>query len=313
MRSAQDRWLRSVLAGCTLDDFLISPGWGKAKSRKGISLASVFSTNIKLNLPIVSANMDTITGARMAIAMAREGGMGIIHRYLSIEDQCEKVREVKRHESLVIEEPYSISPYATISEARMLMNRNKVGGLVVVDLEGRFVGLLSSRDVRFADENQIIAERMKPVDQLIVARPDITLKEAKKLLDKHRLEKLPLVEDNFKLRGLITSKDIENLERYPLANKDASGRLVVGASIGAVGDYLERAAELIKADVDVIVIDIANFQSDIGKEAVIQFRKKFPDTELVVGNLVIPEAVKVYQRLGVNGIKVGLGSGSACT
>ena len=193
------------------------------------------------------------------------------------------------------------------------MAKNKVGCLVVLDGKGRLVGLLSSRDVRFADPARFVSERMKPREKLITAKPDITLNEAKKILDENRFEKLPLVDEESKLLGLITSKDIENLEKYPLANKDANGQLIVGAAIGAIGDYLERAAELIKAGADVIVIDIANFQSDLGMEAAKSFRAKFPDEELVIGNIVLPMAVKIYQDLGVNGIKIGLGPGSACT
>ena len=306
-------WLAKTVRGSTFDDFLNLPGWGVAESRSDISLASRFSANVKLNIPIVSANMDTITGARMAVAVAKQGGLGIVHRYLNIEDQRKKVEEVKRQEGFVIGNPYSISLDTTISEARMVMGKNKVGSLVVTDENGKLAGLLSSRDVRFADNSQKVCERMKPADQLVTACPNITLAEGKELLDRYRLEKLPLIEDGFNLRGLITSKDIENLEKFPLANKDANGRLIVGAAIGATGDYLERATELIKADVDVIVIDIANAQSAVGERAVQEFRKKFPDFELVVGNIVLLEAVRRYQMLGVNGLKVGLGPGSACT
>jgi len=311
--SKRDRWLRSVLKGCTFDDFLNPPGWGKAKTRKTISLAGRFSRNVKLNIPIVSANMDTITRARMAVAMAREGGIGIIERYLSIEEQCEKVREVKREESYVISQPHGISKDSTVAQAKELMARNRVGSLVVLNGSGKLLGLLSSRDIRFAKESDVVGKRMTPLARLVTAKPDTALSAAKKLLDENRLEKLPLIDDDSVLVGLITSKDIENLARFPLANKDSHGRLVVGAAIGAVGDFLERSSELVKAGVDVLVMDIANFQSDLGKEAVKKFRRKFPDTELVVGNVVLPEAVEVYQRLGVNGVKVGLGPGSACT
>lgn len=313
MKSERDRWLRSTLRGSTFDDFLNPPGWGKVKTRKGISLATKFSQNVGLNVPIVSANMDTITRARMAVAMAKEGGIGVIERYLSIEEQHGKVEEVKRKESHIILQPHSISRANTIAQAEELMARNKVGCLVVLNESGKLLGLLSSRDVRFARHNDLVADRMTPANRLVTASPHTTLNGAKKLLDKNRLEKLPLIDEKFKLLGLITAKDIENLDKYPLANKDSSGRLVVGAAVGAVGDFLERTSELVKAGADVVIMDIANFQSDLGKEAVKKFRKKFPDTELVIGNVVLPEAVEIYQRLGVNGIKVGLGPGSACT
>ena len=311
MRTLEHGWLKQLLWGCTFDDFLIAPGWGVATSRKDISLVSKFSQNIPLNIPLVSANMDTITGARMAIAVAKKGGIGIIHRYLSNDDQCQKVEEVKREENFIIEKPYSTSPDVTIGEARNIMEKNKVGGLVVVDENGRLVGILTNRDLRFCQDSESVNGRMtaKPV----TAQPDVSLSEVKVLMDKFRLEKLPLIDKEHKLMGLITSRDIENLEKYPLANKDSKGQLLVGAAIGATGDYLERTAELIKAGVDVIVLDIANAQSNVAKNAVIDFRKKFPDVELVVGNIVLPEAVQVFEQLGVNGFKVGLGPGSACT
>ncbi|HLC70580.1 MAG TPA: IMP dehydrogenase, partial [Candidatus Nanoarchaeia archaeon] len=311
MRSLEHDWLKQLLWGCTFDDFLISPGWGVAESRKDISLVSKFSQNIPLNIPLVSANMDTITGARMAIAVAKKGGIGIIHRYLSIDDQRQKVEEVKREENFIIEKPYSTSINVTIGEARNIMERNKVGGLVVVDDEGRLLGVLTNKDLRFCNDSDAVGGRMSP--KPITGSPGISLSEAKMLLDKFRMEKLPIIDKDRKLKGLITSRDIENLEKYPLANKDSKGQLLVGAAIGATGDYLERTAELIKAGADVIVLDIANAQSDVAKNAVVNFRKKFPGVELVVGNIVLPEAVQIFEQLGVNGFKVGLGPGSACT
>ncbi len=313
MRSDYYKWLTDYARGKTFDDFLISPGREKEKTRKGISLATNFSENIKINIPLVSSNMDTVTGARMAIVLAKKGGIGVIHRYLSIDDQCEKIREVKRKEGHIIAQPHGISKNSTINQAKLIMAKNKVGSLVVIDEEGRLLGLLSPRDVRFAGENQLVSERMTPAKKLIVVDAKTNIAKAKDIIDKNRLEKLPLVSNDFKLVGLITAKDIENLEKYPLANKDSRGQLIVGAAIGAVGDYLERTAELIKAGADVIVMDIANFQSNVGKEAVQNFRKKFPSIELMIGNVVLPEAVSIYQKLGVNGIKIGLGPGSACT
>jgi len=314
VRSIERDWLRRALWGCTFDDFLIAPGWGIAKSRKEISLASKFSHNIRLKIPIVSANMDTITGARMAIAIAKEGGLGIIHRYLSIADQVSKVEEVKREENFIIEKPYSIFAHQTINEARKLMAKNKVGGLMVVNDSGKLVGILTNRDIRYCAETELVSSRMTSPPELLTAKlAEISLEKAKALMDQHCLEKLPLVDADFNLKGLITSKDIENMEKYPLANKDTNGQLIVGAAIGATGDYIERTAELIKANVDVIVLDIANAQSDVGLAAVVNFRKNFPSMELVVGNIVIPEAIAVFMRQDVNGFKVGLGPGSACT
>jgi IMP dehydrogenase len=316
MRTVENDYLDNMLRGCSFDDFLIAPGWGVATSRKDISLVSKFSENISLNIPLVSANMDTITGARMAITIAKKGGIGIIHRYLSIEDQCQKVEEVKREENFVIEKPYSTFPNATVREARNIMDKNKVGGLVVVDVLGGLVGILTDRDIRYASEDEFVEERMTKPPKLITARfsgAPISIEKAKQLMDFHRLEKLPLVDEKFKLKGLITSKDIQNLEDFPFANKDKNGQLLVGAAIGATGDYIERSANLITSGVDVIVLDIANAQSNIAERAVVEFRKKFPDMELVVGNIVLPKAVNVFEQLGANGFKVGLGPGSACT
>ncbi len=314
MKSVQNDWLLNELRGYAFDDFLNPPGWGTAKSRKGLDLRTKFSEHVNLNIPLVSANMDTATGARMAIAQAKQGGIGIIHRYLSIEDHCQKVREVKREENFVIEQPYSIFADQTIEEARNIMVKNKVGGLMVVDGSNKLVGILTSRDVKHCSGTELIKKRMTSIPRLITARiTDVSLEKAKALMDECRLEKLPLVDEDYELKGLITAKDIENLEKYPLANKDCNGQLIVGAAIGATGDYLERAEELIKAGVDVIVIDIANAQSDIGLDATRAFRKKFPGMELVVGNIAVGMAVSKYKDLNVNGFKVGLGPGSACT
>lgn len=314
MKSLKDPWLLRELRGCAFDDFLSPPGWGKVKSRKGLDLRTKFSEHVSLNIPLVSANMDTVTGARMAIAQAKEGGIGIIHRYLSIEDQCQKISEVKREENFVIQKPYSVGPTATIQEAERIMIKNNVGSLVVLNESGVLAGILTSRDIRFCSDKSIsVSERMNGRGALITASTDTSLEEAKKILDKNRLEKLPLVDMEGCLAGLITSTDIENLEKYPLANKDSNGQLVVGAAIGAAGDYIERAGELIRAGVDVVVLDIANAQSDIGLDAVWAFRKRFSDMELVVGNIAIGSAVSKYWNLNVNGFKVGLGPGSACT
>jgi IMP dehydrogenase len=203
---------------------------------------------------------------------------------------------------------------STIREAERIMRKNNVGSLVVLNEEGVLVGILTSRDIRFCnDEDMLVSQRMNGRGSLITAPMDTQIREAKKILDDNRLEKLPLVDDQGHLVGLITSKDIKNLEKYPLANKDDNGQLIVGAAIGATGDYLERAGELIKAGVDVIVIDIANAQSDIGLNATQAFRGCFPKMELVVGNIAIGTAISRYQGWGVNGFKVGLGPGSACT
>lgn len=315
MKSSQDSWLSSELKGHAFDDFLNPPGWGTAKSRKGLDLSTKFSQHINLNIPLVSANMDTVTGARMAIALAKQGGIGIVHRYLSIEDHCQKVKEVKREENFIISKPYSVQSTSTVLEAERIMTKNNVGSLVVLNDNGIMEGILTSRDIRFCSkkDEEMVVYRMNGRGALITSHSDTKFEEAREILDKNRLEKLPLVDDRGHLVGLITSKDIENLEKYPFANKDQNGQLVVGAAIGATGDYLERAGELIKAGVDVIVLDIANSQSDVGLDAATNFRKRFSKTELVIGNIAIGMAISEYQDLNVNGFKVGLGPGSACT
>ena len=316
MKSRQDAWLLKVLDGCTFDDFGNREGRGVAESRKQIlaRLQTKFSTNLNLNIPLVSANMDTITRARMAIAHAKKGGIGIIDRFMTIEDQSEKVAEVKREENFVIEKPYHISIIASVGEARNLMRKNKVGGLVVLNEDGKLLGILTSRDIRFCGDNDPVGIRMTSNlnDRLITAKVGISMVDAKKLLDENRLEKLPLVDEDFRLRGLITSQDLENLEKYPLANKDNKGQLIVGAAIGVTGDYIERAQELLKVGVDVLVIDIAHGYSAQGERALRACRKRFPKAELVVGNVASGESVNRLQSLGANGIKVGIGPGSAC-
>lgn len=316
MAKNKDKWLLKMLKGATFDDFLIRPGWGTAQTRKGISLRTRFSQNVSLNIPLVSANMDTVTGARMAIAMARAGGIGIVHRYLSIEEQCRRVVEVKRAESYIIREPYHIFPNATVEDAVQLMNKHKVGGLMVVTpIDEKLVveGIITERDVKFCTNTVMVSERMTAFEKLVFIDPDTDFENARKVMDKNRLEKLPIIDKDRVLVGLVTAKDIESFETHPLANKDDEGRLIVGAAVGATGDYIERASELIKAGSDVIVMDIANFQSDVGLSAAYNFRNLFPETEIVVGNVVLPSAVEKYQYIGITGIKVGLGPGSACT
>jgi IMP dehydrogenase len=272
----------------------------------------MFSEHIKLNIPLVSANMDTVTGARMAIALAKHGGIGVIHRYLTIEEQAEKILNVKREEGFILSNPHSVSPDDTIGQARLIIEKNNVGSLVVIDSSGNFCGMLTTRDVRFCRDTMTVYGRMTPLDKLVTASPGTSLEKAKKLLDGHRLEKLPLVKRG-KLFGLITARDIDNLEKYPLANKDIKGQLVVAAAVGATGDFIERSSELLKAGADAIVIDIANGQSIVMEKAVRAFRKHFPSAELVCGNVVLPSYVRELESMGVNGIKIGLGPGRACT
>ncbi len=313
MRALEHDWLSKILWGCTFDDFGVLPKKGVVRSRKEISLNTKFSTNIPLNIPLASANMETITRARMAIKHAKEGGIGIIERFMTISDQYEKVEEVKREENYIIPQPYSISQEATIGEARMIMEKNKISGLVIVDDIGRLAGILTSRDVKYCSEVCLVKDRMTRAPEIITALvSEISPANARKLMDENRIEKLPIVDEDFKLKGLITSFDLDNFEKYPLANKDKNGQLIVGAAIGVTGDYLERAEELLRAGADVLVIDIAHGHSENGIEALTACRNKFPDVELVIGNVATPEAVEELQSRGANGIKVGIGPGSVC-
>ncbi len=310
--------LAAVVRGCTFDDFLFAPRFSVLERRdpRAIDLSARFSEHLTLKVPIVSANMDTITRSAMAVVLAEEGGLGVIDRGFRGGDIAAQVREVeivKRTQHGVIPDPYTILPGETLTTASRTMQRSGVGTLVVVDETRKLKGLLTARDVRFVAGQQRVSERMTPLDRLAVHTGTISLDRAEQVMVERKVKKLPLVDDSGVLIGLITAKDIIEQKRLPLATRDAQGRLRVGAAIGAKGDYLERAAELIKAGVDVLVIDIAHGHSIVMAKALEAFRARFGDFELVAGNVATAAGAQYLLERGVNGIKVGIGPGGGCT
>jgi IMP dehydrogenase len=310
--------LLDLVRGCTFDDFLLAPQWSVLERRDpaAIDLTSRLSTHIELKRPIVSANMDTVTRAPMAVVLAEEGGIGIIDRGFragQIEPQVREAEIVKRTQHGVIAAPYTVRPDARLDEAVALMERSGVRTLVVVDGARRLAGLLTERDIRFVSGAARVSDRMTPRDRLVVHEGPIAVDEAERLMVARKIKKLPLVNADGTLLGLITARDILKQRRQPFATRDAQGRLRVGAAIGAKGDYLERAAELIRAEVDVIVIDIAHGHSVVMANAIEQFRKRFGDVELIAGNVGTGEGARFLAERGVHGIKVGVGPGGGCT
>ncbi|MBY0495339.1 MAG: IMP dehydrogenase [Cyanobacteria bacterium] len=311
--------LANLVRGATFDDFLLRPHYSVIARRDPsvIDLSCRFSTNITLQRPLVSANMDTVTRAPMAIVQAEEGGLGIIDRGFrngDIEPQVREVAKVKRMQHIIIRDPYSVTPETPLADAVALMRRRRAGTLVVVDGDRRLKGLLTERDVRFVNTKAgNVASRMTPFDALVTGQGELTLQVAEQMMVQRKIKKLPLVDKNGALIGLITAKDIHRQERLPFATRDSHGRLRVGAAIGATGDFIERAAELVKAHVDVIVIDIAHGHSVVMAKAIDTFRKSFPDVELVAGNVATADGVKFLAERGVNAIKVGIGPGGGCT
>jgi IMP dehydrogenase len=310
--------LLAAVRGCTFDDFLFSPRFSVLERRdpKTIDLSARFSEHVTLKHPIVSANMDTITRSAMAIVQAEEGGLGVIDRGFRGGDIAAQVREVeivKRTQHGVIPDPYTVSPTDSLAEATRKMQKSGVGTLVVVDGSRKLKGLLTARDARFVAGQKRVSDRMTPFEKLVVHAGPVSLEEAEQIMVDRKIKKLPLVDRDGVLLGLITAKDIIEQKRLPLATRDAQGRLRVGAAIGAKGDYLERAADLIKAGVDVLVIDIAHGHSIVMAKALEAFRGRFGDFELVAGNVATAEGAKYLAERGVNGIKVGIGPGGGCT
>jgi len=310
--------LLDLVRGCTFDDFLFTPQYSVIERRdpSGIDLSSPLSRNLTLKRPIVSANMDTITRAEMAIAVAEEGGIGIIDRGFrtgDIEPQVREVERVKRRQHGIIGDPYTVRPDASLTEASEMMNRTGVGTLVVVDEARRVVGLLTTRDLRFSSNDGRVRDRMTPREDLIVREGVIDSGEAEAVMRASKIKKLPLIDAGGRLLALVTAKDLIKQKQAPAATRDAHGRLRVGAAIGAKGDYLERAAELRRAGADVIVIDIAHGHSVVMARAVEAFRRQFGDAELIAGNVATAEGVTFLVDRGVDGIKVGIGPGGGCT
>ncbi len=297
--------------GLTFDDVLLVPQQSDFLPRE-VDLSTRLTKKIKLNIPLMSSAMDTVTESRMAIAVAREGGIGIIHKNMTIEEQAGEVDKVKRSEHGVIVDPFSLSPENTLSDAENLMGRYKISGVPITE-NGKLVGILTNRDLKFeTDYNKKIKESMTK-ENLITAPEGTTLKEAKEILRKGKIEKLPIVDDNYMLKGLITIKDIEKAVRYPNSARDDNGRLLVGAALGVTDDVLERAAALVAAKVDVVVLDSAHGHSANIANCVRQIKAKFPDLQLIAGNIATGEAAQFLIDAGADCVKVGIGPGSICT
>lgn len=296
--------------GVTYDDVLLVPAKSQVLPREA-NVRTRLSRHIELNIPILSAAMDTVTESEMAIALAREGGIGIVHKNLPIEQQAHEVDRVKRSESGMIRDPITLSPESTVSQALGLMRKYSISGIPIVQHES-LIGILTNRDLRFEPNLDLVVSKVMTNGSLITAPVGTTLEEAEVILQKHRIEKLPVVDKNGKLKGLITFKDIQKKKRYPNACKDKLGRLRVGAAVGVTSDTLERVAALVEVGVDVIVVDTAHGHSQGVLDMVRKIRSKF-EVELIVGNVGTGEAAKDLIKLGADAIKVGIGPGSICT
>ncbi len=300
--------------GLTFDDVLLVPRRSGATSRRQIETRTRLTRQIEMAIPIVSANMDAVTESEMAIAVARAGGIGIIHRFLPIDRQVAEVRRVKRAESVVLTRPYTFGPERTVREALEFMEEHGSAGLLIVDGGGELLGLVTARDVVFEDNlDRPLTAVMTPRERLVTASMGITPEEARQVLHRHRVEKLPLVNGDGRLAGLITSRDILNRMKYPQATKDADGRLRVGAAVGIRGDYLERAAALVDEDVDVLVLDVAHGHTEATLRALERLRATHPNVSMVAGNVATAEGTRDLIDRGADAVKVGVGPGSTCT
>lgn len=298
--------------GLTYDDVLLVPSFSEVLPRE-VVISSKFSRNISLNVPIVSAAMDTVTESQMAIAMAREGGIGVLHKNMTIEAQADKVRKVKRSESGLIIDPVTLPTTALVADAKKIMKEYRIGGIPIVDDEGSLVGIVTNRDLRFEkNEGRPVMEVMTS-EHLVTAAEGISMEDAEKVLQAHKIEKLPVVDADNKLIGLITFRDITRVSITPQANKDSLGRLRVAAAVGVTADVMDRVTALQKAGVDAVVIDTAHGHTKGVVTALKKIKKSFPKLDVVVGNIATSEAAAYLLEAGADGIKVGIGPGSICT
>lgn len=296
--------------GLTFDDVLLVPKYSDITSRSQTNLSTKLSRNISINIPFVSANMDTVTESAMAVAMARAGGIGIIHRFLTIKEQANEVLKVKRSGSVMIENPYVIHLDKTVQDAINYAEEKEISGLLVIDSNSKLVGIVTDRDLLFETDTHLIKDIM--TKDVVTAKPGVSLDEAKKILHKHRIEKLPITDESGFIKGLITSKDITNIEDYPSASKDKKGRPLVGAAVGVKGDFMERTESLLEAGVDVLVVDIAHGHSENAINTIRNIKKAFPKCELIAGNIATAQGAEDLIKAGVDAVKVGVGSGSIC-
>lgn len=303
---------KEIFDALTFDDILLKPAYSEVLPAE-TNTDTKFTRNITLHIPIVSSAMDTVTEASLAIALAQQGGIGVIHRNLPIETQRDEVDKVKRSESGMIVDPVTMFPEQRIAEALKVMARFRISGVPIVNEERKLVGILTNRDLRFESRHDLAISEVMRRENLITVSVGTTLQEARGILQKHRVEKLLVVDEDYHLKGLITVKDIQKAIKYPLATKDNLGRLRVAAAVGATGDFFERAQELIKARVDAIVIDTAHGHSKRVVEAIHKIKQNYPAIDLVAGNIATFEATKDLIAAGVDAIKVGIGPGSICT
>jgi IMP dehydrogenase len=297
----------------TFDDVLLVPRRSRIRSRADVSTRTQLTRKIALEIPVVSANMDTVTTAPMAIALAQLGGIGVVHRFLSVEDEVAEVTRVKRFRTRVISDPHTIAPGASLADARAETERLGVSGLLVVDDGGRLLGILTTRDLRAGSGGGTVAEHMTPLDRLVTGEPGITPADALALLHRHRIEKLPLAGEDGRVAGMVTLRDLEQEARFPQATRDSEGRLRVAAAIGVRGGYLERAEALLEADADALVLDIAHGHADSALESVRELKRRFPEAEIIAGNVATADAVHDLAAAGADAVKVGIGPGFACT
>lgn len=297
--------------GYTFDDVLLVPNRSEILPAD-VDLSTMLTRTIKLNIPLISASMDTVTESTMAIAMAREGGIGMIHKNMSIQRQAEEVDRVKRQENGVITNPFSLAPHNTLSEANELMARYRISG-VPIAVEGKLVGIITNRDLVFETDYEQPISNLMTSEHLITGKVGTTLEEAKQILKKNKIEKLPLVDDENNLMGLITIKDIEKIRLFPNAAKDSAGRLLCGAAVGVTSDMMERVAALVAAHVDVVTVDTAHGHSRGVGEAVRKIKAAYPDLQVIAGNIATPEGAEFLIESGADAIKVGIGPGAICT
>ncbi|MNO53577.1 Inosine-5'-monophosphate dehydrogenase [compost metagenome] len=298
--------------GLTFDDVLLVPRKSEVLPKE-VDVSTRLSSNVKLNVPLISAGMDTVTEAALAIAMAREGGVGIIHKNMPIEQQAEEVDRVKRSESGVITNPFSLSADHLVSDAEEVMGKFRISGVPIVDDEHKLIGILTNRDLRFVHDYSIKISDVMTRDNLVTAPVGTTLQEAEVILQQHKIEKLPLVDENNVLKGLITIKDIEKAIQFPNAAKDAQGRLLVGAAVGISKDTFERTEALVNAGVDLITVDSAHGHHINILDAVAELRRRYPDLTIMAGNVATGEATRALIEAGASIVKVGIGPGSICT
>ncbi|MDW7672103.1 MAG: IMP dehydrogenase [Bacillota bacterium] len=297
--------------GLTFDDVLLIPGESGVLPAE-VDLHTQLTPSLRLNIPLMSAGMDTVTEGKMAISMAREGGIGIIHKNMTIEEQALEVDKVKRSEHGVIVDPFYLSPDHTVADALELMERYHISG-VPITVKGKLVGILTNRDIRFVSDYNKLTSEVMTKDNLIIAREGVTMDEAKQILMAHKIEKLPIVDEAGMLKGLITIKDIEKAIKYPNSAKDEKGRLLAGAAVGVTGDMMERVQALVRAKVDVIVMDTAHGHSHGVLKAVAEIRDHFPELQIIAGNVATAEGTEALIKAGASAVKVGIGPGSICT